>query len=96
MTVGNPPSEAQVYATMNQLVLDIRNGFQNLMNYYNWLNSVGGATYLETVVSIDSGDAATVMATLGNHAALNTGYTGGTPAPQLNYQANGQPFWAGS
>jgi hypothetical protein len=97
MTVGNPPSGPQVYSDVSALILGVRDAFQNLINYYDWLVSLGGATYLESSPGpgIDSPDAATIMAALGNHAALNTGYIGGTPAPQLNYQANGQPFWQG-
>jgi hypothetical protein len=77
----------------------LRDAFDKLVNSNGYIASMGGSTFLTTAfpngLGMSSGDAAALIAALGNHAALATHYNGGAQAPALNYRGNGQPFWGG-
>ena len=60
---------------------------------------MGGITFLTTAypdgLGLTQADASALIATLDQHHDLSAGYTGGPPAPQLDYKDNGSQFWGG-
>lgn len=95
----NVPNQGIFVQQLTQAVISIRNDFQAIVNLNGYVTSMGGATFLTAAapngIGLGSSDASAIVATLGNLAALAAAYNGGSPAPQLNYSANSEPFWAG-
>jgi hypothetical protein len=95
MAVNVPNPGTFFQGTADELTA-LRDVFQKLVNRNDYISSMGGATFLTTQMGLTSGDAAALIATLGNHKNLATHYTGGAQAPALDYRANGEPFWGGN
>lgn len=95
----NAPNPGSFLGQISQAVVNIRNDFQTLVNLNNYITAMGGETFLTTAfpngIGLTAPDAAVVISALGNLNNVATGYNGGAPAPQLNYQANSQPLWGG-
>jgi hypothetical protein len=95
MTAGNQPgSTGQINAQVTAMCLALRNDFQNVLNFSGWLAAIGGAAFLESI-GFTAADAAVVVSTVGNLAALAAVYQGGAPGAALNYSANGEILWGG-
>jgi hypothetical protein len=97
VTAGNQPtSQQQINAQVTAMCVDLRNDFQDIVNFYTWLNAVGGATFLENMPQpFDSADAAVIVSTVGNLAALAAIYAGGAASQTFNYEANTEILWSG-
>ena len=76
-----------------------RDSLAELVKQRAYITSMGGLTFLTTVypngLGMPTPDAQALIATLDQHNDLNTGYKGGPPAPQLDYEENGAQFWGG-
>jgi hypothetical protein len=96
VNVPNPGSYLNQIAI---LFTGIRDQMQEVIDQNSYIGSMGGATFLTDAypdgLGMTPADANALLAALGNHAAVATGYHGGTPAPQLDYKSNGSPFWGG-
>ena len=91
----NPPNPGGFQGQITAAIVAIRNNFQAIVNLNEYITSEGGASFLETVIGLESNDAAAVIAALGNHATLAGIYQGATPGAAFNYLANGEPLWSG-
>lgn len=95
MAAGIQPSLAQINQQIGGLALSLRNDFQSVLNFNNWLTSSGGATYLEAL-GMTTQDAAVVVSTYGNLAVLAGIWLGmGTQQAEFNYYANTEALWGG-
>lgn len=96
----NVPNPGSYLASIGNLFTDIRDNMRAVQDQANYIASMGGTAFLEAAypngLGMSATDAAALIASLGNMSAVATGYQGGTPAPQLNYQANTEPFWGGN
>jgi hypothetical protein len=93
MSVGVQPSTAQVNSQMAAMALALRNDFQSITNFSNWLNTVQVAG-LEAM-GFSAQDAAIIISSAGNMASLAAIYQGGAPGAAFNYMANTYPLWGG-
>jgi hypothetical protein len=95
----NVPNPGNYLAQISTNVVGLRNNFAAIVNQLAYIDSMGGATFLEAAypagMGLAAGDAAVVLSTLGNLAALAAVYNGGAPGAALNYSANSQPLWGG-
>jgi hypothetical protein len=96
----NVPNSGTFQQSISNVAVSLRDTFANIVNLDNYITSVGGETFLTTAVpngiGLSTEDAATVISTLGNLAALAAIYSGGAPGAALNYEANSEPLWGGS
>jgi hypothetical protein len=95
MTAGNQPSLTQVNQASGSLAVQLRNTFDQVAMFNEWLAAFGGASALESQLGFTSADAATIISTMGNLAALGAIYNGGTPGAAFDYMANSQSLWGG-
>lgn len=95
MTI-NAPNPGNYQQNLSLIAVGLRNAFQAIIIQNDYLTAQGGATFLTTVIGLSTADAAVVVSTLGNLAALAAIYAGGTPGAALNYQANSEPLWGGN
>ena len=91
----NPPNPGNFQQQISQAVVNLRNDFQTIANLNSYITAQGGATFLTSIIGLSSADASTVVATLGNLAALAATYEGGTPGAALDYRSNSEPLWGG-
>jgi len=95
----NAPNPSLFLQQITNDIVGIRNDFDDLVNKLNYINSMGGATFLEAAapngLGMTAPDASALLASLGNHIALNAVYHGGTQGAALDYCSNGQPLWGG-
>jgi hypothetical protein len=95
----NVPTATNFADTVARALVNLRNDFQALSNLSDYVNAMGGTNFLSAAapagLGLSAPDAAAMVATLGNHAALATQYKGGQQAPVLDYRSNGSPFWGG-
>jgi hypothetical protein len=95
----NVPNPGNYQQQLGQQITALRDAFDALVNSNAYIGSMGGATFLTAAapngLGMSAGDAAALIATLGNHSNLAAQYNGGAQAPTLNYRANGEPFWGG-
>lgn len=95
MTAGNQPTVAQVNATVGGFATQLRALFQGVQNFEAWLSAAGGAAEL-TGIGFTSGDAATIVSTMGNLNTLAGIYSGTAQAGgAFNYEANSTALWGG-
>lgn len=95
MAVGIQPGLAQINQQVGTLAIGLRENFQSILNFNNWLTSSGGATYLEAL-GMTTQDAAVVVSTYGNLAVLAGIWLGmGTQQAEFNYYANTEALWGG-
>jgi hypothetical protein len=95
MAAGIQPSLAIINQQIGGITLGLRGDFQAVLNFNNWLTSVGGATYLEGL-GMSTADAQTVVSTYGNLAVLAGIWLGqGTQQNAFNYYANTEALWGG-
>lgn len=95
MTAGNQPSMVQVNATVGGFATQLRSLFQGIQNFQAWLSAAGGATEL-TGLGFTTGDAATIVSTVGNMNTLANIYAGTATQPAVfNYEANSNSLWGG-
>lgn len=95
MAAGIQPNLAQINQQIGGLTLGLRDTFQAVLNFNNWLSANGGATFLEAL-GMDTQDAATVVSTYGNLAVLAGIWLGmGTQQAEFNYYANTEALWGG-
>jgi hypothetical protein len=96
----NAPNPGIFLAQITQVVVNLRNDFNTIMWMNAYISAMGGTTFLTTAapngIGMSTGDAAVVIATLGNLAALAAVYNGGTQGATLNYSTNSQPLWGGN
>lgn len=96
MTAGNQPSLAQVNQTAGSLAVQLRNLFEQVVDFNEWLSAFGGAAELESALGFTAADASTIISTIGNLFTLAGIYNGtGTQATVFNYSANSQALWGG-
>jgi hypothetical protein len=95
----NVPNPGAYLNSISVLLTTIRDRLQQVIDQNGYIASMGGVTFLTTPapdgLGMSPGDANALIAAMGNHTAVATGYAGGPPAPQLNYKQNGEPFWGG-
>lgn len=95
MAAGIQPNLGLLNNQIGQLAINLRNDFQSVLNFNNWLTAAGGATFLEGL-GMSSEDAATVVSTYGNLAVLAGIWLGmGTQQAEFNYYANTEGLWGG-
>jgi hypothetical protein len=95
MTAGFQPTLTVLNNQVGGIVVAVRNDMQAVLNWNAYITACGGAAYLEGLGMTD-GDAATVIAAIGNHATLATAYQGnGIIAAEFDFMANGEPLWGG-
>lgn len=95
MAAGIQPSLSQINQQVGGLALGLRDNFQQILNFNNWLTASGGATYLEGL-GMTTQDAQTVVSTYGNLAVLAGIWLGmGTQQAEFNYYANTEALWGG-
>lgn len=95
MAAGIQPNLTSVNQQVGALTIGLRDNFQGILNFNNWLTSSGGATYLEAL-GMTTQDAATVVSTYGNLAVLAGIWLGmGTQQAEFNYYANTEALWGG-
>jgi hypothetical protein len=95
----NVPNPGTYLASISVILTGVRDLMQQVIDQNGYIASMGGVTFLTAPspdgLGMTTADANALIATMGNHTAVATGYHGGTPAPQLDYKANGSPFWGG-
>lgn len=95
----NVPNPGTYLADIGALLTGVRDNFAKLVDQRAYIASMGGVPFLTAAypdgLGMTPDDADALIATLDQHNDLNTGYTGGQPAPQLDYKDNGSPFWGG-
>ena len=95
----NVPNPGTFLGDIGSLLTGVRDNFTRLVEKRQYIASMGGVTFLTTAypdgMGMAQADASALIAALDQHNDLNTGYTGGTPAPQLDYKDNGAQFWGG-
>jgi hypothetical protein len=95
----NVPGASDLEAQIGRELVALRDDFQKLVNRNAYINQMGGTNFLTAAppngLGMQPGDAAALVAALGNHANLATQYTGGAQAPAMDYKSNGSPFWGG-
>jgi hypothetical protein len=84
-----------VNATAGSLAITLRATMQQIQNFQAWLSAYGGASALETL-GFTTGDATTLVSTIGNLNTLagiyaGTAQTGGA----FNYETNSNALWGG-
>lgn len=95
MAAGIQPSLAVINQQIGGLTLALRNDFQSVLNFNNWLSANGGASLL-VELGMSTQDAATVVSTYGNLAVLAGIWLGmGTQQAEFNYYANTEALWGG-
>lgn len=95
MTAGNQPSVSGINGTVSGFALNLRNTFEEIVNFNNWLSAYGGASALVTL-GFSSGDAAVIVSSIGNLATLANVANGTATQPStFNYIANTQDLWGG-
>jgi hypothetical protein len=95
MTAGNQPSVGGVNSAVAAFALNLRNTFQQITDFNNWISAYGGASALVTL-GFSSGDAATIVSAMGNLATLaNVANGTATQATAFNYIANTEGLWGG-
>jgi hypothetical protein len=95
MSAGDQPSVAQVNATVGGFATQLRALFQGIQNFEAWLSAYGGAAALQTL-GFTSGEASTIVSTMGNLNTLASIYTGTATQPAVfNYEANSNALWGG-
>jgi hypothetical protein len=85
---------AGVNAAAGGYATQLRTLFQGIQNFEAWLSAYGGATAL-TALGFTSGDAATIVSTIGNLNTLAGIYAGAAPGAAFNYEANSNALWGG-
>lgn len=95
----NAPNVTDFLNSLTRTIVNIRDDFDRLVNLNNYITAAGGANFLTAAapngMGMSAADAATVVSTLGNLAALAGHYNGGAQAPALNYRGNSQALWSG-
>jgi multidrug resistance efflux pump len=95
MTAGNQPTVASVNSQAGAMAVSLRTLMQQIQNFEAWLSAYGGATAL-TALGFTSGDAATIVSTIGNLNTLASIYAGTATQPAVfNYEANSNALWGG-
>jgi hypothetical protein len=98
MTV-NVPNPGTYLAQVGTALTGVRDQLNACVQQRAYIAAMGGVTFLTSAypdgLGMDVTDADALIATLDQHNDLNTGYQGGTPAPQLDYENNGAQFWGG-
>ncbi len=92
--VGLPATQQSINQQAGQFTVALRDAFQSVIFFNNWLTSSGGQTFL-VALGYTSNDAAVLVSTFANLAALGAIYVGGTPGAALNYQQNSNLLWGG-
>jgi hypothetical protein len=96
---SNVPNPGNYLDALAIALTGVRDNLDELVKQRAYITSMGGVTFLTTAypdgLGMTVADADALIATLDQHSDLNTGYQGGTPAPQLNYENNGAQFWGG-
>ncbi len=91
---GLATSEQLINQQAGQYAVALRDAFKNIVSFNDWVNASGGQAFL-IGLGFSSGEAATIVSTYGNLAALAAIYVGGTPGGALNYQQNSNILWGG-
>ena len=89
----NTPNPGIFLQQIGTDLVTLRDAFAALKNRNDYIASMGGATFLTSLMGLTAPDANALVAALGNHASLGVQYNGGAVAPFLDYRANGEPFW---
>jgi hypothetical protein len=96
---SNVPNPGAYLDSIGTILVQVRDGLNHLVDQKDYVNTMGGETFLMAAppdgLGMLKADADALIAVLNQHTDLNTGYEGGTPAPQLNYRDNSAAFWGG-
>jgi hypothetical protein len=96
---ANVPNPGLYLSGIANYLTGVRDNLAKLVDQRAYIESMGGEAFLTNTLpdglGMAAADAQALIATLDQHNDLSTGYTGGTPAPQLDYKNNGAPFWGG-
>jgi hypothetical protein len=96
----NVPNPGSYIASIGLLFTGIRDQMADVQFQSQYIASMGGAAFLTAAfpegLGMSENDALALIASLGNMSVLATAYQGGPQAPQMNYEANTQPFWGGN
>jgi len=94
--IGLQPNETTLNTALGQILLAVRNDFQNVQNLNAYITAQGGAPFLQGL-GFTAGDAGAYVAAIGNHDQLRQIYQGlAALAAPFNYEANGNGAWGGS
>lgn len=97
MTAGNQPSVSSLNGQAGQLVLALRDGFQDALNFNVYLNNLTQAGLV--ALGFSANDAALMLAIFGNLASIAEVYQGGEysgPSLPFNFEAQTIPLWGGN
>jgi hypothetical protein len=91
MVAGAQIDPGQINQKIGSLVTELRDIFAKIED----TNAELGVITQQGLVAIgiSSADAAVLISTMGNLAALSAIYHGGPPGAALNYRANSQSLW---
>jgi hypothetical protein len=95
----NVPNPGTFFTDISTSLTGVRDGLAGLLKQRAYISAMGGVNFLTAAppdgLGMTVADADALIATLDQHNDVHTGYTGGTPAPQLDYQDNAAAFWGG-
>jgi hypothetical protein len=95
----NVPNPGSYLGNIAIWLTGVRDNLNHLVDQRDYINTMGGEAFLTTAypdgLGMAQADADALIAVLNQHADLDTGYEGGTPAPELNYRENSSAFWGG-
>jgi hypothetical protein len=96
---SNVPNPGAFEQQVGQQFADVRDSLLVISRQHDYIISMGGVAFMTAQppngLGMASADAQALLAALGNHAAVTTGYNGGPAAPVLDYRLNAAPFWGG-
>jgi hypothetical protein len=96
MAAGNQPTQASINSVAGMYAIALRDAFQKVKFFGQWLSAQpGGAQAFLVGLGFAAGDAAVIVSTYANLAALEAVYEGGAPGAALNYQQNSNLLWGG-
>lgn len=95
----NVPNPGSFHNDIATFLIGVRDSLAGLEDKRAYITAMGGEGFLMAVppdgLGMAQADADALIATLDQHHDLTTGYQGGPPAPQLDYEDNGARFWGG-
>ena len=98
---ANVPNPGLYLSGLGQLFTTTRDNFNKIVQANNYIEAMGGETFLTTAapngLGMESTDAAALIAALGNWTQLSAVANGAaTQTSELNFISNSSPFWGGN
>lgn len=97
MTAGIQPTIQSINQQAGQFAVNLRNDFQQIVNFNKWITAIGGVSGL-VAVGFAQTDAQVIVSTYANLAALAAIYQGQTQNVEIlpfNFADNSNLLWGG-